>query len=115
MPVRPRHVLPLGLILFIGALICLARIAPASAEEKSIYSPIIQIDKEKGWLVVSSNGAVFAVEASAAAKQHLDKLPASGMIDIVVETRPDGPPILKSWKLAAGESSCKTFDGKTCK
>ena len=115
MLVKPRHVLSLGLILFTVALICLTWVVSAGAEEKSIYSPIIQIDKEKGWLVVSSSGAVFPVEASEAAKPHLDKLPISGMIDIVVETRPNGPPLLKSWKLASGESSCKTFDGKACK
>ena len=115
MLVKPRQVLPFGLILFAVALICLTRVVSAGAEEKSIYSPIIQIDKEKGWLVVSNGSAVFPVEASEAAKPHLDKLPISGMIDIVVETRPDGPPLLKSWKLASGESSCKNFDGKACK
>ncbi|MBM4124676.1 MAG: hypothetical protein FJ246_06960 [Nitrospira sp.] len=88
---------------------------PASAESKSIYSPIIFVDKEKGYIVVSSSGAVFEVEASEAAKPHLDKLPASGMIDLVVELRPGNAPLIKTWKLAAGESSCKIFDGKTCK
>ncbi|HET8563223.1 MAG TPA: hypothetical protein VFM35_05055, partial [Candidatus Binatia bacterium] len=58
---------------------------------------------------------VFAVEASEAAKPHLDKLPISGMIDLVVELRGENPPLIKSWKLAAGESSCKIFDGQSCK
>lgn len=96
---------------FIGLLLA----GPAPAEEKSIYSPIIHVDKEKGYIVVSANGAVFEVEASEAAKPHLDKLPVSGMIDIVVEIRPGNAPLLKTWKLAAGDSACKTFDGKTCK
>ncbi len=112
---KMRHALTQGRILLAAVLLCLTWIAPAGAEEKSIYSPIIHIDKEKGWLVVSDSGAVFAVEASEAARPHLDKLPISGLIDIVVELRPGSPPLLKSWKVASGESSCKTFDGKTCK
>ena len=88
---------------------------PAGAEDKSIYSPIIHVDKEKGYIVVSSSGAVFGVEVPEAAKPHLDKLPVSGMLDIVVELRPGNAPLLKTWKLAAGESTCKVFDGKTCK
>lgn len=94
---------------------CLSWAGSTAAEERSIYSPIIMVDKEKGYIVVSSSGAVFGVEVSEAAKPHLDKLPVSGMIDIVVETRPGNAPLLKSWKLAAGESSCKVFDGKNCR
>jgi hypothetical protein len=55
------------------------------------------------------------VEVPEAAKPHLEKLPVSGMIDIVVEMRADNAPLLKTWKVAGGESSCKHFDGKTCK
>ncbi len=104
-----------GGMLLTALLACLSWAGWAAAEEKSIYSPIIMVDKEKGYIVVSSSGAVFGVEVSETAKPHLDKLPVSGMIDIVVETRPDKAPLLKSWKLASGESSCKIFDGKTCK
>jgi hypothetical protein len=85
------------------------------AEDKSIFSPIIHVDKEKGFIVVSSDAKVFAVEASEAAKPHLDKLPVSGMIDMTVELRPGNNPLLKRWKVAGGESACKEFDGKTCK
>ena len=95
------------------ALLCL--IAPASAEDKSFYSPIVHVDKEKGFIVISNSGKVFAVEVPEAAKPHLEKLPVSGMIDIVVEMRSDNAPLLKTWKVAGGESSCKHFDGKTCK
>ena len=49
------------------------------------------------------------------AKPHLEKLPVSGMIDIVVEMRDGNTPLLKTWKVAGGESSCRQFDGKTCK
>jgi hypothetical protein len=86
------------------------------AEDRSIYSPLILVNAEKGFIVVSADGKVFAVEASPAAKPHLSKLPASGMIDIVVEVRGgDQPPLLKKWKLMSGESTCKTFDGSACK
>jgi hypothetical protein len=90
-------------------------LALAGAEDKSIYSPLIHVDREKGYIIVSVDGRVIAVEASEAAKPHLAKLPASGMIDIVVELRAEKPPLLKSWKLMAGESDCKHFDGKTCR
>lgn len=90
-------------------------VVPASAEDKSFYSPIIHVDKEKGFIVVSSSGKVFPVEVPEIAKPHLEKLPVSGMIDIVVEMRADNVPLLKTWKVAGGESSCKQFDGKTCK
>lgn len=102
-------------VLLCAVFACLLSAGPAAAEDKSIYSPIIFVDKEKGFIVVSSSGAVFGVEVSEAAKPHLDKLPASGMIDVVVELRPGNAPLLKTWKLAAGESSCKIFDGKTCR
>lgn len=87
----------------------------AGAEEKSYYSPIIFVDKEKGYIVISDSGRVFGVEVPPEAKPHLDKLPPSGLIDIVVELRPNNVPLVKRWKLASGESSCKIFDGKTCK
>lgn len=90
-------------------------IRPAAAEDKSFFSPIIDVNTEKGFIVVSADGKVFAVEASEAAKAHLGKLPISGMIDLVVEMRGENPPLIKTWKVAGGESSCKIFDGKTCK
>lgn len=91
--------------------------APAStlAAEKSIFSPIIDIDLERGFLFVSSDAGIVVVEASEEAKPHLKKLPIAGMIDIVVELRQGKPPLLKTWKVAGGESECKIFDGKTCK
>lgn len=108
-----RHDILICTILVIALTWC-ARVAQVWAEEKSIYTPIIQIDKEKGRMLVSNSGAVFYVEASEAAKPHLEKLPLSGMIDIVFETRESAPPLIKSWKLKSGESTCKIFDGKAC-
>lgn len=90
-------------------------IESAGAEEKSYYSPIIFVDKEKGFIVISDSGAVFGIEVPPEAKPHLDKLPPSGLIDVVVEIRPGNAPLVKRWKIAAGESACKIFDGKTCR
>lgn len=102
-------------VLFATVLACFIWVGPAAAEEKSIYSPVISVNKEKGYIIVSSDSGVIAVELPEAAKPHLDKLPVQGMIDIVVELRPGNTPLLKSWKVAGGESACKIFDGKTCK
>ncbi len=87
----------------------------AFAKEKSILSPIIHVDKQKGFIVVSTDSGVIGVEVSKEAKRHLGKLPISGMIDLVVEIRKGKPPFLKSWKVVAGESACKHFDGKRCR
>ena len=105
----------ISFVLLLAAVVGLGWAGPAGAEEKSYYSPIIYVDKEKGFIVISDSGAVFGVEVPPEAKPHLDKLPPSGLIDIVVETRPDNAPLVKRWKIASGESTCKIFDGKTCK
>ena len=102
-------------VMLIVVLVWTSWIEPAAAEDKSFFSPIIEINAEKGFIVVSADGKVFAVEASETAKPHLGKLPISGMIDLVVELRGENPPLIKTWKVAGGESSCKVFDGKTCK
>lgn len=102
-------------LMFLTALIGPGWTGWALAEEKSYYSPIIFVDKEKGFIVISNSGAVFGVEVAPEAKQHLDKLPPSGLIDIVVEIRPNNAPLVKRWKIASGESTCKIFDGKNCK
>lgn len=88
----------------------------AFAKEKSIFSPIIHVNKQKGFIVVSTDSGVIGVAVSKEAKRHLGKLPAgAGMIDMVVEMRNGKPPLLKSWKVVAGESACKHFDGKRCR
>ena len=56
----------------------------AFAKEKSILSPIIHVNKQKGFIVVSTDSGVIGVEVSKEAKRHLGKLPISGMIDLVV-------------------------------
>ena len=102
--------------IFAAAMMCaLGWASEASAVEKSYYSPIIQVNPQQGYIVISADGKVFGVAASPEAKAHLDKLPPGGMIDIVVEEKPgDAPPEIKRWKLMSGESSCKVFDGKSC-
>jgi hypothetical protein len=87
----------------------------ASAAEKSYYSPIINIDVDNSRILISTLGAVFWVEVPEAGRPHMEKLPQSGLVDIVVETREGQPPLLKSWKVKSGESTCLHFDGKVCK
>ena len=90
--------------------------APSFAEDKSFYSPVIQVDTENHRVLISTFGSVFWVEAPDAAKPHIEKLPVSGLVDFVVEMRENGQaPLLKTWKVKSGETSCKYFDGKICR
>lgn len=89
---------------------------PSYAEDKSFYSPIISVDGEKHRILISTLGAVFWIDVPDAAKPHIEKLPISGLADFVVDMRESGQaPLLKSWKVKSGETSCKYFDGTTCK
>ncbi len=101
-----------ALMLFLGDV---TRPEEAAAAEQSYYSPIINVDVENSRILISTLGAVFWVEVPEAARPHLEKLPLSGLVDIIVETREGQPPLLKSWKIKSGESTCLHFDGKTCK
>ena len=90
--------------------------SPGSAEDKSFYSPVIQLDKESHRIMISTLGSVFWIDVPDAAKPHIEKLPISGLADFVVEMRgKDQAPLLKTWKVKSGETSCTYFDGKTCK
>jgi len=103
-------------VAFLFSVIAVLHVGLASAEEKSYYSPIIEVNAKQGYIVISADGRVFGVVASPEAKPHLDKLPVGGMLDLVVEVKPgDDPPEIKRWHLMSGESSCKVFDGKSCK
>jgi len=113
MPTRPTSRRP---VLLVAALACLCWSGPAAAEDKSYYSPIIQVNAKQGYIVIAADGKVFGVAASEEAKPHLEKLPVGGMLDVVVELKPgDEPPVIKRWRLMSGESACKVFDGKSCK
>jgi len=89
---------------------------PSFAEERSFYSPIISVDRENHRILISTLGSVFWIDVPDAAKPHLEKLPISGLVDFVVEMRENGQaPLLKTWKVKSGETSCTYFDGKTCR
>jgi len=88
----------------------------AFAEDRSFYSPVIHIDKEQNQILISTSGRVFYVEVPEAAKPHMEKLPISGLVDFVVEMRGDDKlPLIKTWKVKSGESTCIYFNGKECK
>jgi hypothetical protein len=90
--------------------------SPSLAVEKSFYSPIIHVDKENNRILISTLGSVFWIDVPDTAKPHLEKLPISGLADFVVEMRENGQaPLLKTWKVKSGETSCIYFDGTTCK
>jgi hypothetical protein len=91
-------------------------VVPAFAEDRSFYSPVIYIDKEKGQILISTSATVFYIEVPDEAKPHMEKLPISGLVDFVVEMRgEDKLPLIKSWKVKSGESTCMYFNGKECK
>jgi hypothetical protein len=91
-------------------------VSPSFAEEKSFYSPVINIDKESNRILISTHGSVFWIDVPDTAKPHIEKLPISGLADFVVEMRENGQaPLLKTWKVKSGETSCMYFDGKTCR
>ena len=90
--------------------------SPSFAEDKSFYSPVISVDVENHRILISTSGSVFWIDVPEAAKPHIEKLPVSGLVDFVVEMRENGQaPLLKTWKVKSGETSCVYFDGKTCK
>jgi len=46
----------------------------------------------------------------------MENLLISGIVDFVVEMRgEDKPPLIKTWKVKSGESTCMYFNGKECK
>lgn len=113
MPARQRlFSYPLIVLAFVTAFMS----APAFAEDRSFYSPVIYIDQEQNQILISTSGKVFYIEVPDAAKPHIEKLPLSSLVDFVVEMRGDDKlPLIKTWKVKSGESTCKYFDGKECK
>lgn len=101
-------------ILLAGLLGLLA--SPALAEDKSFYSPVIFIDKENHRILISKLGGVFYIDVPEAARPHMEKLPISGLVDFVVEWKGDDQmPVIKTWKVKSGESTCMYFNGMECK
>ncbi len=106
------------LLIMIALILCFTGLTypgTTSAAEKSYYSPIINVDVDNSRILISTLGSVFWVDVPEEAKAHIEKLPQSGLVDIVVETREGQPPLLKTWKVKSGESTCLHFDGKACK
>lgn len=90
--------------------------SPGFAEDKSFYSPVINVDRENHRILISTLGSVFWIDVPDTAKPHIEKLPVTGLVDFVVEMRESGQaPLLKTWKVKSGETSCIHFDGKICK
>jgi len=84
-------------------------------DTKSYYSPIVRIEMEKGFILITTDSGILWVQVEDHVKPHLKTLSLGDMIDVMVEFRPDNlPPLLKTWKLARSQSPCKLFDGKTC-
>jgi hypothetical protein len=91
-------------------------VTPVFAEDRSFYSPVIYIDKEQSQILISTSASVFYIEVPEAAKPHMEKLPLSGLVDFVVEMRGDDQrPLIKTWKVKSGESTCMYFNGKECR
>ncbi len=102
----------LSLLLYLFVL----TISPVYAEERSFYSPVIYIDKEQSQILISTSASVFYIEVPEAAQPHMEKLPISGLVDFIVEMRGDDKrPLIKTWKVKSGESTCMYFNGKECK
>ena len=102
-------------ILLAAALVILVA-ARSQAEDKSYYSPVINIDTENHRILISKLGGVFYIDVPEAARPHMEKLPLSGLVDFVVEMRGEGEmPLIKTWKVKSGESTCMFFNGKECK
>jgi hypothetical protein len=110
---RPR----ISLVLFAATLLMATwPFTPVSAEDRSFYSPVIAIDVENHRILISQLGGVFYVDVPETARPHMEKLPISGLVDFVVEMRgEDKLPLIKTWKVKSGESTCLYFNGKECK
>ena len=112
MPYMRTTLLTVCFSVFLLSLIAL----PCFAEEKSFYSPVIQVDVDTHRVLISTLGGIFWIDVPDTAKPHIEKLPISGLVDFVVEMRDNGQaPLLKTWKVKSGEASCLYFDGKTCR
>jgi len=102
--------------ILIAALLTVALAGSSLAAEKSFYSPVIHVDVENHRILISQLGGVFYIDVPEVARPHMEKLPISGLVDFVVEMRGEGEmPVIKTWKVKSGESTCMYFNGKECK
>ncbi|HMS82619.1 MAG TPA: hypothetical protein PKD12_03090 [Nitrospira sp.] len=98
-----------------ATLLAMGMPSSSHAEDKSFYSPVIYIDVEHHRILISQLGGVFYIDVPEIALPHMEKLPISGLVDFVVEVRgEEKPPLIKTWKVKSGESTCMFFNGKEC-
>lgn len=107
------------ILCFIGFVLVFHTSAPVFAEAspilKSYYSPIVRLEADTGYFLITTGSGIQWIQVEDNVKPHLKTLEVGDMIDVVVQLRPDHvPPLLKSWKLARSSSPCKIFDGKVC-
>jgi hypothetical protein len=97
-------------------LLVIGMTSSSQAEDKSFYSPVIYIDVENHRILISQLGGVFYIDVPEIARPHIEKLPISGLVDFVVDWKGDDQmPVIKTWKVKSGESTCLHFNGKECK
>ena len=102
--------------ILLAILISTVSVSASLAVDKSYYSPVIYIDVENHRILISQLGGVFYIDVPEAARPHMEKLPISGLVDFVVEvTGENEMPVIKTWKVKSGESTCMYFNGKECK
>lgn len=107
--------LPLLMSLFASMTTLSMAFTDEQGKEGSFYSPVIRVVPDRGFLLINSGSGILWLKASETAMPHLSKLPVGGLIDVVVEFQgKPNPPIIKSWKLASGDSTCRVFDGTHC-
>jgi hypothetical protein len=89
--------------------------AEAANPLKRFNSPIVKLEPEKGFFLITTDVGILWVQVEEFVKEYLKTLEVGDFIDVVVEMRSNHtPPILKSWKLSRSGSFCKIFDGKAC-
>ena len=107
--------LPLLMSLFASMTTLSLAFTDEPGEEGSFYSPVIRVVPDRGFILINSGSGILWLKASETAMPHLSKLPVGGLIDVVVKFQgKPNPPIIKSWKLASGDSTCRVFDGTQC-
>lgn len=112
---RVTLMLPLLMSLFASTTTLSLALTDEPGKEGSFYSPVIRVVPDRGFILINSGSGILWLKASEAAMPHISKLPVGGLIDIVVEFQgKPNPPIIKSWKLASGDSTCRVFDGTQC-
>ena len=108
-------ILPFFIVLFASMSVPAWAFTDEPGQEGSFYSPVIRVVADDGFILINSGSGILWLKASEAATPHLSKLPVGGLLDVVVEFQgKPNPPIIKSWKLASGDSACPVFDGAQC-